>query len=190
MTLCGFAAGIVLVLLAGVAARGATPAAPAAAPVPWLVIDPNGGYGMARYGYRDTAGGKMAIAAIWADAQPFKNGYAVVGKRLSADGRVRSVRYGATAGRKFPVRRYGLIDIAPDKPITPPIYDFIDTDGRVGQSCQIVNGYGVKLDRGFSYYLDRRTGEPFVGESKKRNPMLHRIPLTVQMAACLGKQHF
>jgi len=90
----------------------------------------------------------------------------------------------------FPVRRYGLIDIAQDKPITPPIYDFIGTDGRVGQSCQIVNGYGVKLDRGFSYYLGPRTGEPFVGESKKRNPMLHRIPLTVQMSACLGKQHF
>ena len=55
MTLRRFPAGIVLVLLAGVAARGAAPAAPAATPVPWLVIDPNGGYGMARYGYRDTA---------------------------------------------------------------------------------------------------------------------------------------
>lgn len=58
--------------------------------------------------------------------------------------------------------RYGLIDIAANRVVTPPVYDFVDTDGRVGQRRPIVNSYGVKLTPGFAFYLDPHTGEPYV----------------------------
>lgn len=94
------AAALVLALSAIARAAGAPP-------VPWLVIDPSGGSDMAQYGYRDRASGQMTIPATWADARPFQNGFAVVGKRHFDGDRPDGVRYGV-------IDEHGKTVIAPD----------------------------------------------------------------------------
>lgn len=64
------------------------------APVPWLVVNSSGGYGMRQYGYQDEATGKMVIPATWDMARPFTNGWAVVGKRADGEHGVNDITFG------------------------------------------------------------------------------------------------
>jgi len=62
---------------------------------------------------------------------------------------------------ELPINRYGLLDIVHNQRITPPLYVFVDSDGRVGREQGIVNGYGVKLDEGLSFYVNPMTGAEY-----------------------------
>lgn len=69
-------------------------------------------------------------------------------------------------GHPEPVRHFGLLDIKTGRAITPPRYDFVDTDGRVGEHRPLVNSYDVKLDPGFAFYLNLHTGTPYLTQLK------------------------
>jgi hypothetical protein len=113
-----------------------------------------------KYGVYDASGGRWQVPPQYDYLQDeLVPGIAVYRMDMTAQ----------QAGWNPPVRRYGLIDIARNKAVTPPLYDFVDTDGRVGQLREITNSYGVKLDRGFSFYLDPHTGEPFVSELSEKH---------------------
>ncbi len=62
---------------------------------------------------------------------------------------------------ELPISRYGLLDLAHNQRITPPLYVFVDSDGRVGREQNFVNGYGVSVDEGLSFYLNPMTGAEY-----------------------------
>lgn len=90
-------------------------------PAPWLVIHPDSGYDMARYGWHDDADGRMTIAATWADARPFANGFAVVGQRQGKHGAAaQEIRYGVINERGQAVVQpdYDSIELVTRGPLT------------------------------------------------------------------------
>lgn len=64
-------------------------------------------------------------------------------------------------GIDFSKHLYGLVDIKKNKKITAPIFQFIDTDGRVGLIKEVTNDYGVTVEEGLSFYLNPYTGEQY-----------------------------